>query len=367
MENKLAYLCSSLSWGGLEMNQLRNALWMKDRGHAVVFFGVKDSPALNAAMAAGLRTIEIVRHKKYYDFKAGKALAKLLDNQVITHLILRDTRDMSVSVIAKRHCGHPIHLSYFMEMQLGVKKTHFLHTLRYGYFDLWSCPLNWLADQVRTMTRFSKDKIVVIPSGLELAKATSQLTKSEARSEMNLPLDKDIFGLVGRFDAQKGQLLLLQALVLTKYTKSAVCLLGEPTIGEGEAYARQITAFIEDNNLQDRVFIRPFRSDVSTFFRAVDAFVMASKAETFGMVTIESMACGTPILASNAGGSPEILEFGKMGTLFTPMDAQSLADAMIHFCNDPSKISNETLIQSAQQYDHTKVCSAVEGALGLGS
>ncbi len=365
MNHKLGYLCSSMSWGGLEMNQLRNALWMKERGHAVVFLGVKDSPVMKAAMSARLRTCEIVRHKKYYDFKSGKVLAKLLEREAISHLILRETRDLSVSVIAKRHCSNPIHLSYFMEMQLGVKKTHALHTLRYRYLDLWSCPLNWLANQVRTMTRFSHDKIVVIPSGLELAKATSALSKTEARLKMDLPLDKIIFGLAGRFDAQKGQLLLLQALAMTQNPNSVVCLLGEPTLGEGEEYSRQITEFIDSNNLNDRVFIRPFRSDVSTFFRAVDAFVMASKAETFGMVTIESMACGTPILASNAGGSPEILEFGKIGTLFTPMDSRALADAMSNFIENPERVSAQDLIQASQHYNHAKVCSAVESALRI--
>ena len=365
MNHKLGYLCSSMSWGGLEMNQLRNALWMKERGHAVVFLGVKDSPVMKAAMSARLRTCEIVRHKKYYDFKSGKVLAKLLEREAISHLILRETRDLSVSVIAKRHCSNPIHLSYFMEMQLGVKKTHALHTLRYRYLDLWSCPLNWLANQVRTMTRFSHDKIVVIPSGLDLTKATSALSKTEARLEMDLPLDKIIFGLAGRFDAQKGQLLLLQALAMTQNPNSVVCLLGEPTLGEGEEYSRQITEFIDSNNLNDRVFIRPFRSDVSTFFRAVDAFVMASKAETFGMVTIESMACGTPILASNAGGSPEILEFGKIGTLFTPMDSRALADAMSNFIENPERVSAQDLIQASQHYNHAKVCSAVESALRI--
>ena len=365
MKTKLAYLCGSLSWGGLEMNQLRNAVWMSERGHAVVLLGVKDSPIMKAAMKAGLKTCEIVRHKKYYDFKSGKVLAKLLEQESISHLILRDTRDMSVSVIAKRHCTHPIHLSYFMEMQLGVKKTHLLHTLRYRYVDLWSCPLNWLADQVRIMTRFTKDKIVVIPSGLDLVKATSASSKIEARTEMKLPIDKKIFGLAGRFDAQKGQLLLLQALVMTQNPNSAVCLLGEPTIGEGEEYSEQIAAFIESNHLQDRVFIRPFRSDVSTFFRAVDAFVMASKAETFGMVTIESMACGTPIIASNAGGSPEILEFGKIGTLFSPMNANSLSEAMSSFSSSPDNVSSDDLVRAAQKYDHHQVCSAVERALGI--
>jgi glycosyltransferase involved in cell wall biosynthesis len=365
MENKLAYLCSSMSWGGLEMNQLRNAIWMKDRGHRVVFLAVKDTPVFKAAVNAGLVTVAIQRHKKYYDFKSGRALAKILEKEGVSHLILRDTRDMSVAVIAKRKCSRKVHLSYFMEMQLGVKKTHLLHSIRFGYFDLWSCPLNWLADQVRTMTHFPHERITVIPSGLELTKAMSTYSKEEARQKMDLPLDPTIIGLVGRFDVQKGQMVLLEALSKLENKEVAVCLLGEPTIGEGESYSSEISAFIAANHLTDRVFIRPFRSDVSTFFRAVDVFVMASKAETFGMVTIESMACGTPIIASNGGGSPEILGHGALGLLYAPMDANALADALKEFLNDSQRVSSSALKKAAEHYDHIKVCSAVERALGL--
>jgi glycosyltransferase involved in cell wall biosynthesis len=365
MKNKLAYLCSSLSWGGLEMNQLRNALWMKERGHKVVFLAVKEAPAYKAAVNAGLATRAIHRHKKYYDFKSGRTLAKILERECVSHLIIRDTRDMSVSVIAKRRCSHKVHLSYFMEMQLGVKKTHLLHSIRFRNIDLWSCPLNWLADQVRTMTHFPSERIAVISSGLELKKAMSTYSKAESRKIMDLPLDLKIIGLVGRFDVQKGQMVLLEALSKLEDKEVAVCLLGEPTIGEGEAYSHEINTFIDTNHLTNRVFIRPFRSDVSTFFRAVDVFVMASKAETFGMVTIESMACGTPIIASNGGGSPEILRHGALGLLYAPMDASALAAALKEFLSDSQRVSSIDLEKAAQHYDHTKVCSEVERALGL--
>jgi glycosyltransferase involved in cell wall biosynthesis len=318
-----------------------------------------------AALSAGLETIASHRHKKYYDFKSGRALAKILETEGVSHLIIRDTRDMSVSVIAKRRCAHNVHLSYFMEMQLGVKKTHLLHSIRFRHIDLWSCPLNWLADQVRTMTHFPKDRIVVIPSGLELSKAMSQYSRAEARGKMNLPGERTIIGLVGRFDVQKGQMVLLEALSRLQNQEVSVCLLGEPTIGEGEEYSHQMTEFITSNHLTERVFIRPFRPDVSTFFRAVDVFVMASKAETFGMVTIESMACGTPIIASNGGGSPEILGHGALGLLYTPMDSSALADVLTEFLNDSQRVSSSDLEKAAQHYDHTKVCSTVERALGL--
>ncbi len=362
--NKIGYLCSSASWGGLEMNQLRNAVWMQERGHAVVLLCLENSPIHEKALAAHLPVKLIRKHKKYYDYAAGLRLKKLLKAEQITHLIIRDTRDMSVCAIAKMlYAG--FHLSYFMEMQLGVKKTNLLHTLRFRKLDLWSCPLNWLQQQVKTMTKMDPSKTIVIPSGLEIEPFQTNQSQAEARQLLDLPEGKIIIGLIGRFDPHKGQVLLLEALQLCKDPNVCVCLLGEPTRNEGNAYFEQIQQTISENALEERVFIRPFREDIPSFYRAIDAFVMASKSETFGMVTIEAMASGTPTIGSNAGGTTEILQSGKLGYLFTPNDAASLAQAIDRFLENPQAISKTVLQQEAQTYDHRKVCQMVELSLGL--
>ena len=367
---KLAYICSSASWGGLEMNQWRNALWMQSRGHNVLILALKDSPIFQKAQSSNIPVICIQKHRKYYDFGAALQLIKILKKEKVSHLIVRDTRDMSIAAMAKFWSfGFKFHLSYFMEMQLGVKKTNWLHTLRFSQFDLWSCPLVWLQSQVLSMTKFDFKKTIVIPSALDLAPfqlvpKTSDL-QVKARELLDLPTEKIILGLIGRFDPQKGQLLLLQAIQAAENTDFCVCFLGEPTINEGMEYFHQIEQTIAANNLQNRVFIRPFREDIATFYQAIDAFVMASKAETFGMVTIESMASGVPTIGSNAGGTPEILEYGKLGFLFEPLDVTSLAKSIDQFVEQPNKISAQTLMQVAQKYDHNIVCAAVEEALQL--
>lgn len=366
MTNKLAYLCSSTSWGGLEMNQLKNAQWMQERGHLVVILCKNNSPIEKAAMESNVPVLTIGNHKKYYDFNAGKKLAQLIDESAISHLIVRDTRDMSVAVIAKRKTKRKIHLSYFMEMQLGVKKKNPFHTIRFSYFDLWSSPLNWLAKQIETMTFFNPKKIRVIPSGLDLRVFEEEISKESAREKLNLPLDKIIYGLIGRFDPHKGQVLVLEALSKIDDPNITVCFLGEPTKEAGTEYVDLMQATILENKLEDRVFIRPFRKDITTFFHAIDAFIMASKAETFGMVTIESMACGIPVIASNAGGSPEILDHGKFGLLFEPLKAESLARKMLHFKENIGEFSSNALKEEARKYDHRKVCQMVEEELGLG-
>lgn len=359
MDRKIAYLCSSLSWGGLEMNQLRNARWMHERGHSVLILAVKESPIFEQAVQEQLPVVAIRRHRKYYDFGAAVRLSRQLRSEKITHLFLRDTRDLSIGASVK-FLNPKLVLAYFMEMQLGVSKRNLLHTIRFRFLDYWSCPLHWLEQQVHTLTRFSPAKTRVIPSGLELKPFQTQQSVTEARVLLDLPTDVLIIGLIGRFDPHKGQLLLLQAMKQSQHTDFHVCFLGEPTRNEGTAYYEDMLRFIAENNFNARVHIRPFRQDIASFYRAIDLFIMASKAETFGMVTIEAMASGTPTLGSNAGGTPELLGNGTLGLLFEPLNPTSLAEKIDDFLSLPTPIAPETLQTHAHYFDHEKVCRLVE-------
>jgi glycosyltransferase involved in cell wall biosynthesis len=208
-----------------------------------------------------------------------------------------------------------------------------------------------------------KNRIVLIPSGLDRSPFLRFIPQEEARNELKLPLNRLIIGLAGRFDRQKGQLLLLQAVSQLKNSEISILFLGEPTHNEGESYNTEIREFIEVNHLQERIFIRPFRKDIAAFYKAIDIFVMASKAETVGMVTLESLASNTPVIGSNAGGTIELLENGKLGFLFEPENSESLAEANTHFYNTEKKWPNHELVQSTEKFDHQSVIVQVENHL----
>jgi glycosyltransferase involved in cell wall biosynthesis len=97
----------------------------------------------------------------------------------------------------------------------------------------------------------------------------------------------------------------------------------------------------------------------------MDWFVMATKAETFGMVTIESLACGTPVLGSNAGGTPEILDNERGGVLFETQNAMDLALKIDEICEGKHRKETSSLMKMAQAYDHNTICEKVEQALGI--
>lgn len=356
---RIAYICSSTSWGGLEMNQVKNAKWMQSFGEDVVVFCHNESPVFRYCEEEQIPTEIIGPHKKYYDFKAASILANQLVSLEIDHVIIRDVRDMSTVVIAKRKAKNRFKVHYFMEMQLGVSKKNLLHTIRFSGLDTWSCPLKWLQKQVGEHTRMNPRKTVFIPSALDLSAFIAPLPKEEALKAMDLPENHFYVGLAGRFDPQKGQLLLLEALTLCSEKEIHVVLLGEPTAHEGTGYFDQMNTFIESNNLRNRVHIRKFRTDIQVFYKAIDVFVMASKAETVGMVTIEAMASNCPVIGSNAGGTPELLDFGKAGYLFEPLNPNSLAKQLVRAYNNELNFEPDFLLNQVKSFDYKQVIPQV--------
>jgi glycosyltransferase involved in cell wall biosynthesis len=346
------------------MNQWRNALWMSERGHKVVLFVREDTPVEEAARESGLVVARVNKHRKYYDYLHAKQLKRKIKHYGVTHLIVRDPQDMGLCALTKTLMGNKLFLAYFMEMQLGIQKKDFLHTLRFKQYDLWACPLPWLAKQVEELTNFPKERIQLIPSALDLSKFHKEVSKAEARQVLKISNDRKWIGLIGRFDEQKGQLLLLKAFnkIKDKLPQHDLIFLGEKTKGEAEDYYDEMLHYIERKGLTHRIEIRPFRNDVETFYSALDIFVMATKAETFGMVTIEAMASGCKIVGSNAGGTPEILGDGKFGTLFKSGNSKDLSNALIK-ASEKSPVNSVDMEKEVNKYDYQEVCEKVEKAI----
>lgn len=362
---KIAYYCTSVSWGGLEMNQLRNAKWMKNSGESVVIFTIKNSPIHKATIKAEIPVITINQHRKYFDFKQAMKLKNEIVKQQISHLIIRDPKDMDLAAWTKKLTKNKLHLSYFMEMQLGIPKKDFFHNTRFKAFDIWSCPLPWLVQQVKSLTNYPAERIVQIPSGLDVQNFEKNLSKSAAREILKLPKTGVIFGLIGRFDQQKGQLLLLEAYQKLKSKNEVyILLLGEKTKNEADDYYSKIITKIDKYDLKNQVLIRPFMEETTYFYKSIDALVMASKSETFGMVTIEALASGTPVIGSNSGGTPEIIKHQETGLLFESENVMDLTEKLQLFLDKPDFDKHNIKI-AAKRYDCHTILPQIKKALNL--
>lgn len=361
MKLTLAYLCNTKSWGGLEMNQLRNATWMKERGHEVHVFVLANTPAHKEAIEKKLSIHFIAKHKRHYDFYNAFRLTKIL-NQINTNcLIVRSTFDMSIAATVSFFSKGKIKTVFCMEMQLSFPKKQFFRTWRYRYLDAWCCPLNYLKDQVSVYTNMNKDRIFVIPSGIDLSKIV-EIPKKVAREQLNLPQNKLIFGILGRIDPKKGQKLVVEA--WNELSDAVLLIKGDFDTTEHKAYLQNINDLVEQKELKNRVLFLPFSSDTDIFFSAIDALIVPSENETVGMVTLEALAYKKPVIGSNAGGTSEILSNPRLGILFEPNTKEDVILKINDFINDKNRFVPEDFSAEIHKYDKNAVCKKMEEIAG---
>ncbi len=187
--------------------------------------------------------------------------------------------------------------------------------------------------------RMRMDKVCTVPPGVDLELFTPG-DQDTARRLLDLPDDRPMILFVGRIDPIKGIDILVKAMAGWPAGGPRPRLLliggeldpsGTPT-GPLAGVARQVeSAGISD----DVVFLgsRP-QSDLPDFYRAVDVVAVPSLYESFGLVAVEAMACGRPVVASRAGGLAFTIEDGESGILVPASDPVALATALHEVVND---------------------------------
>ncbi len=172
----------------------------------------------------------------------------------------------------------------------------------------------------------------VIPHGLRL-RASHQLDRQAARSQTDLPQGIPVLLFAGRLISLKGVVHLLRAMprVLAACPEARLVLVGD---GEERPRLEQVT---RELHLVERVSFVGAREheEVIRYMRAADIFVLPSLIESFGIVLVEAMSCGLPIVASNIMGIPAVVEDGVNGFLVPPGDEAALAARMIRLLFDP--------------------------------
>jgi glycosyltransferase involved in cell wall biosynthesis len=149
----------------------------------------------------------------------------------------------------------------------------------------------------------------------------------KCRKALNLPLDKKILLTVGNLEPVKGQRYLVEAVQrIIRERKNILCVI----VGAGKvrtALERQIRSL----GLEGYVLLvggKP-HDEIPLWMNACDLFVLPSLRESFGVVQIEAMACGKPVVATRNGGSEEVVISDKYGLLVEPVDPDGLAEKIL--------------------------------------
>lgn len=349
---KLAFFITTTGWGGLEMNVLKMALGMQDKGYQVSLITGNNSRLGAEAEGKLASLIKIPVPRKYFDFTAAKKIAGILKANQIESLIVNDNRDIDVISWTKRLFFPKLKVIYHQQMQIGINKRDFLHTFRYNSINYWISPLNWLKEEIGKNTRYPLDRVKIIPLCADVERYTNRkYTKSEALAKLQLEPKATLIGIIGRISPKKGQGFVIKAIesLLKKNVAVELLVFGSATINDTEcqAYEQEIKQYVHDHKLGEKIHFRDFSADTESFYNAVDIFTIASESETFGMVTIEAMLSELPIIAADTGGSPEILNHGELGRLYRYDQIDSFCEQVEWILQHPDKI--KTMSANAKQ------------------
>jgi len=179
-------------------------------------------------------------------------------------------------------------------------------------------------------------RISVIWNGTE-DKDTQGDGYPECKQPVSDSNDDVVVALVGRINRWKGQRLLVEA--ASKLWEQSIrniqfLIVGSPPPGQ-EHFLDALNNTINSSPAHEKITVMDYREDIKCIWQSCDiAVVPSEEPEPFGLVALEAMASGKPVVASNHGGLKEIVEDGETGILIEPRNADALASAITRLSKD---------------------------------
>ncbi|WP_074973933.1 glycosyltransferase [Nitrosospira multiformis] len=162
----------------------------------------------------------------------------------------------------------------------------------------------------------------VIPNAVDVSRfIPSPDIRHQTRFELSIPQNAKVIGSIGRIDEQKEPFHVLKVFECLWRCRQDIFLL---FCGQGPLEA-MVRAEVASKPWGDRVRFLGFRKDVDRVFPALDVHLLLSRQEGFGTSTVEAMACGIPVVATNVPGTRDILSGCKAGRLVAYKDIEGAA------------------------------------------
>ena len=201
-------------------------------------------------------------------------------------------------------------------------------------FTAITAPSKSIIDLVQAEFGGIPGKTHAIPNGLNLLDYGKKIVDRNAlKTKLGLPIDKKIIITIGWLRAGKGQEYLIKALSQIDDNENyCLVLLGR---GADEERLRNISLELR---VDQQVFFAGMQSNVNEWLSVSDVAVSSSLSEGLSNALVEAAASELPIIATNVGGNPEVVEDGFNGYLVDSENSDSLKNALTDLFNDPNKM-----------------------------
>ena len=339
-------------YSGLTIYTERVARALVARGHQVTILTSRFDPNLEERQVRD--GVEVIRPKVWFHVSKGVIMPsmpiwawRLVRRSDVVHLHVPQF-DAAPIALLSRLLGKPVVLTYHCDLHLPVG---FVHLIANRVSDLANhiaaLASNVIVHNTRDYAENSPflsrylHKVVPIFPPVEMA-PVNEVDLVSFRQKYGIQPRQRIIGMASRLASEKGVEYLAQALprVLGEIPQARVLFVGpyQDVVGE-EKYARRLASLIEPLGAHWSFLGAAPPEEMSAFFHVSEVLALPSinSTESYGMVQVEAMSCGTPVVASNLPGvRVPVLKTGS-GRIIPPADAEKLAWALIEILNDPAR------------------------------
>ena len=324
------HIDTARSWRGGQNQVLLTATGLEELGHPAVLVA-HEAGELRRRAREGLRFLGFSPRSEF-DVHAAWQLAKVFGDVQPDVVHAHDPMGVALAAMA-------------LSMKSGLRKRPLFVAARRVDFHLKRHAFSkWKYRQIDVFIAASRviaamlvadgipaDRVVTVHDGVNVS-LIAKVPAIDAHAEFWLPHGSPLIGNVAALVPHKGQRHLIGAAAqIVREIPDARFVI----VGEGEL-REQLERQIKDLALDRHVTLAGFRNDAIGLMKSFDLFVMCSVTEGLGSAMLEAMACGTPVVATRAGGIPESITDGESGVLVPPHDDAALAGAVVRLLRDPA-------------------------------
>jgi glycosyltransferase involved in cell wall biosynthesis len=269
---------------------------------------------------------------------------------------LRVAKKQNIPKLSTFHTLLSEYVEYISPLGIGqetLKKISWRYCFHhYNKYDQVITPSCAIRDMLKI-----KKPIAVIPTGIDVRLLKPESSK-KSREKLGIRTEK-MYLCLGRLSPEKNLDFVIDTSKYFLGDDSQLIIAGRGPV------QRKLENQVADMGMEKKIKFVGYVSDADKvrYYSAADAFILASTSETQGIVVLEAMACGCPVIAADSLAIPEFVKNGKNGFLFRPGDGQQLAELVDNF-NYTKRMAKEAL-KTAHSCSIEKCTDKLEKIYGL--
>jgi glycosyltransferase involved in cell wall biosynthesis len=329
---RILHINSARSFGGGERHTADLANELFRRGHDVFAAVSTESPLIAELKRIPARNIFELPLRNALDVQSAIEIARRVREAGIEIIHAHVARDYLLAALASRRSTVPLVLTRHLERPLKSLHRWTLSRVARVIAVSEAVERSLLEQKI-----FAPEKIRRIPNGIDVERFERRAGSFDTRRFRRLMgvEDRLLVGITGELREHKGQEDFLRAagFLAHRFEDVHFVIAGEDQSPRKE-YRARLERLAAELDIQERVHFTGWLTDVLELLPALDIFVSSSHVEPFGLVMVEAMACGLPIVATATGGAREIVEDNVTGKLVPIHDAEALAKGIAALIED---------------------------------